>query len=98
MEGGKGNVLRRLVYLVALSLIAMTIYAPTVLAQQDLYDCGDFQYQEDAQSVYNQDTSDPYGLDGPIGEGYAGTQGVACEELPSYYSSSAAYPWCWDAY
>ena len=95
MVGWEGNVLRRLVYLVALSLIAMIIYSPTVLAQQDLYDCADFQYQEDAQAVYNQDTSDPYGLDGPIGESYAGTQGVACEELPS---NSAAYSWCWDAY
>ena len=87
--------MRRLAYLVALSLIAMTIYSPTVLAQQDLYDCPDFQYQEDAQAVYNQDTSDPYGLDGLPGEGYAGTQGVACEELSHY---SAAYSWCWDTY
>ncbi len=52
-------------------------------SEQDLYDCGDFQYQEDAQAVYEQDTSDPYGLDGPRGEASTGTPGVACEELPS---------------
>ncbi len=52
-------------------------------SEQDLYDCGDFQYQEDAQSVYDRDTSDPYGLDGPQGEASTGTPGVACEELPS---------------
>ena len=40
-------------------------------------DCGDFDYQEDAQAVYEQDTSDPNGLDGPIGEGYTGEQGEA---------------------
>jgi micrococcal nuclease len=55
--------------------------APT--SEQDLYDCGDFQYQEDAQAVYEQDTSDPYGLDGPQGEASTGTPGVACEELPN---------------
>jgi len=53
-----------------------------VRAQDDLYDCKDFTYQEEAQSVYDQDTSDPYGLDGPQGAAYTGEQGVACEELP----------------
>jgi hypothetical protein len=48
----------------------------------DRYDCGDFTYQEEAQFVYNRDTSDPYGLDGPIGEAFDGEQGVACEDLP----------------
>jgi micrococcal nuclease len=52
-------------------------------SEQDLYDCGDFQYQEDAQAVYEQDQSDPYGLDGPQGEASTGTPGVACEELPN---------------
>jgi hypothetical protein len=45
------------------------------------YDCDDFNSQAQAQQVYEQDTNDPYGLDGPIGEGYTGEQGVACEEL-----------------
>ncbi len=48
----------------------------------DLYDCEDFTYQEEAQRVYDRDTSDPYGLDGPIGEAFDGEQGVACEDLP----------------
>ncbi len=52
-------------------------------SERDLYDCRDFQYQEDAQTVYKQDTSDPYGLDGPQGEASTGTPGVACEELPN---------------
>ncbi len=46
------------------------------------YDCSDFDTQEQAQRVYEQDTSDPNGLDGPIGEGYTGEEGVACEDLP----------------
>jgi len=46
------------------------------------YDCSDFDTQEQAQRIYEQDTSDPYGLDGPQGDGYTGEQGVACEDLP----------------
>lgn len=45
---------------------------------EDLYDCDDFLYQEDAQAAYDTDPSDPYGLDE---EG----DGVACEALPSLY-------------
>lgn len=48
---------------------------------QDLYDCADFDTQEEAQAIYDQDPSDPYGLDGPIGEASDGEAGVACEEL-----------------
>ena len=48
----------------------------------DLYDCEDFTYQEDAQEVYDRDPSDPYGLDGPIGEASDGIRGVPCEDLP----------------
>jgi hypothetical protein len=39
-------------------------------------DCGDFQYQEDAQAVYDEDTTDPNGLDGNDDDGRA------CESLP----------------
>ncbi len=49
-------------------------------------DCSDFDYQEDAQVVYEQDTSDPHGLDGPPGERFTGEQGVACEGLPSHFA------------
>ena len=44
--------------------------------------CDDFTTQAEAQAVYEQDPSDPHGVDGPIGEGYTGEPGVACEELP----------------
>jgi hypothetical protein len=54
----------------------------------DLYDCGDFKYQEDAQKVYDRHPGDPYGLDGPIGPAFEGTPGVACEDLPHRPSSS----------
>lgn len=37
--------------------------------------CGDFQYQEDAQAVYNQDPSDPNHLDDD-------KDGIACETRP----------------
>lgn len=77
----------RLLYLGMLAMVAMLVLAPAAMAQTpaegDLYDCGDFTYQEEAQAVYDQDTSDPYGLDGPIGDAYSGEPGVACEELPS---------------
>ena len=52
-------------------------------SSQDQFDCADFDTQEEAQAVYDRDTSDPNGLDGPIGTGFTGTQGVSCEELPS---------------
>ena len=45
--------------------------------------CDDFDYQEDAQEVYDADPSDPDGLDGPPGDASTGVPGVACEELPS---------------
>ena len=53
----------------------------------DLYDCDDFTYQEEAQRVYDRDPSDPYGLDGPIGEASDGIRGVPCEDLPHRPSS-----------
>ena len=42
------------------------------------YDCDDLT-QEQAQYIYDQNPSDPYGLDGPIGEESSGEPGVACE-------------------
>jgi hypothetical protein len=55
-------------------------------------DCEDFDYQEDAQAVYEQDTNDPNGLDGPVGEGYTGEQGEACENLPSRIATQSPAP------
>jgi len=48
---------------------------PTV-APEDVFDCDDFAYQEDAQAVLNADPSDPNNLD-PEGDG------IACNTLPS---------------
>ncbi len=82
--------------LAVLLVLATLTFTPAALAQQDLYDCADFQYQEDAQAVYDQDRSDPYGLDGPPGEAYAGEPGVACEELPSGGTSAQDIATCDD--
>ena len=46
---------------------------------EDLYDCSDFATQEEAQAVFDQDPSDPYGLDEDPGP----DDGVACEWNPS---------------
>jgi len=46
-------------------------------ARADL-DCADFVYQEDAQAVYDVDTSDPNRLD----EDQGPDDGIACEVLP----------------
>jgi hypothetical protein len=47
----------------------------TVRIQED-FDCVDFEFQEEAQEVYDEDPSDPYNLD-PSGDG------IACSSLPS---------------
>lgn len=63
--------MKRLGYAATAAAMALLIYGGcfvfSSLTQQDLYDCSDFTYQEDAQAVYDQDTTDPYGLDGPPG-------------------------------
>ena len=89
--------MKKLSYLAALVMVLAIVITPPAIAQ-DLYDCADFQYQEDAQAVYDQDTSDPYGLDGLPGEAYAGTQGVACknchkeDRLPELLIPGAGIP------
>jgi hypothetical protein len=47
----------------------------TVKIKED-FDCVDFEFQEEAQAVYDKDPSDPYNLD-PSGDG------IACSSLPS---------------
>lgn len=54
----------------ALGLFAV---APAMVSAQDLYNCGDFASQSDAQQVYNYDPSDPNQLDGNDGDG------IVCE-------------------
>lgn len=82
--------MKRLLYLATLGLVASMMFAPAALGQSrgpsgadGTFNCPDFDFQEDAQAVYDQDTSDPNGLDGAIGTEFTGQQGVACEELPS---------------
>lgn len=55
------------------SLASAQLATPLALADKD---CKDFQYQEEAQAVYDQDPSDPNGLDGKDNDG------KACEDLP----------------
>lgn len=45
-------------------------------AQEGDLDCADFATQEEAQAVFDEDPSDPNGLD-------ADSDGIACETLPS---------------
>ena len=71
--------MKKLFLLAALSMAAMLVLAPSAMAQEDLYDCSDFDTQEEAQAVFDQDPSDPYGLD----EDDGADDGIACETLPS---------------
>ncbi|GGW27148.1 excalibur calcium-binding domain-containing protein [Streptomyces griseoloalbus] len=59
-----------------IALAAIVPLADTAHAQ-DL-DCSDFTYQEDAQTFFNTDPSDPHRLDEDSGP----DDGVACEALP----------------
>jgi hypothetical protein len=53
---------------------AATAETPRNQAEEDL-DCADFEFQEEAQQVFDQDPSDPFNLD-PNGDGFA------CSSLP----------------
>ena len=86
----KGDQVRRLLYVATLAMLACLVLAPAALAQSrgpsgadGSYNCEDFDFQEEAQAFYDQDPSDPDGLDGPAGDAFTGEFGVACEELPS---------------
>lgn len=68
--------------------LGLTLLAPSLKAQSGDLDCADFNTQQQAQAEYDQDPSDPNGLDGPPGEGFTGEPGVACEELLSNGSNS----------
>jgi hypothetical protein len=67
-----------------LRLALQDVIEPTAPAQAqsvadgDRYDCADFTYQEEAQAVFDQNPSDPYGLDEDPGP----DDGIACETLP----------------
>ena len=76
--------MKKLLFLAVLGMLIMLVSAPA-LAQDDL-NCDDFATQEEAQGVYNDDTSDPNGLDGD-------NDGLACEDsLPSGGDSPNVIP------
>lgn len=56
--------------------VEVVIDEPEPVRLREDFDCVDFEFQEEAQDVYNEDRSDPYNLD-PSGDG------VACSSLPS---------------
>lgn len=66
----------RFMLLAALCAALVLAMAPAVMAQTGDLDCVNFATQEEAQQVYNQDPSDPNGLDDD-------NDGIACENLPS---------------
>ena len=67
--------------LVLIALFALT-FGMTTSASASGHNCENYQFQEDAQAVYNADPSDPNGLDGNDNDGRA------CESLPSRGTSS----------
>ena len=71
--------MKRSMLLAAMCAALVLALAPSVMAQANEFNCGDFQFQEDAQEVFNQDTSDPNLLDEDDGV----DDGIACESLPS---------------
>lgn len=75
--------MRRLAFLALMSMLGTLIIAPPAVAQ-DEFDCSDFDTQEEAQGVLEQDPSDPSGLD----EDDGADDGIACEALPSGMSTA----------
>ncbi|ORT57533.1 hypothetical protein [Streptomyces sp. CB03238] len=73
---------------VVLAVAASAPLSGVAHAQPDL-NCDDFTYQEEAQAVYDQDPSDPHGLDE---DDPAPDDGIACEALPSVNAPGAVTP------
>lgn len=67
--------MRHIVTLAA-ALVALLVMAAPASATGDL-NCDDFETQEQAQAKYDEDPTDPHGLDGNDQDG------LACESLPS---------------
>jgi hypothetical protein len=77
----------------AAAVAGLALLGPVSLASAQLAtplvadkDCSDFKYQEDAQAVYDQDPSDPNGLDGEDNDG------KACESLPHRPQQNTSTP------
>ena len=56
--------------------VEVVIDEPEPVRTREDFDCVDFEFQEEAQVVYDEDRTDPYNID-PSGDG------VACSSLPS---------------
>ncbi len=67
----------------AFTFACISVYADKAAAQTDLYDCSDFDTQEEAQAQLL--PGDPYGLDGD-------NDGMACDTLPSGGTTSGGSP------
>jgi len=65
------------------SLSDSAVDLPRCAQREPACNCSDFSYQEDAQKIFDRFPNDPFGLDGIPGSGYSGTEGKACERLPS---------------
>jgi hypothetical protein len=72
-ERGKNPAMRR--FTLALVLVLTLVGVSVPVTAQDIYNCGDFATQGEAQAVLDADPSDPNGLDGD-------SNGIACESLP----------------
>ncbi|MUT93828.1 excalibur calcium-binding protein, partial [Streptomyces sp. Z38] len=70
------------------TLIALAAIVPMadIAHAQDL-DCSDFTYQEDAQTFFEMDRSDPHRLDEDPGP----DDGIACEALPRRGLTSSTF-------
>jgi Excalibur calcium-binding domain. len=76
---------RAAAFAAALSTALVVGMAGTAVAVETNLNCSDFDFQEDAQAVFDADPDDPNGLDG----GQSGApDGIACESLPSRVGSS----------
>lgn len=71
-------------YAISLGFLIAGVSGSALAAKSplDIYNCSDFRYQEGAQSVFDDDPSDPNRLDGD-------NDGIACEGLPSMPASAA---------
>lgn len=77
--------MRTVFFRTPLAVAILMVMAPAAIAQ-DTLNCGDFEFQEDAQAVYDADPSDPHGLDG------SDNDGIACESLPPRGSAAPSEP------
>jgi hypothetical protein len=62
--------------LAAMAVGGLSVVAVPMVSGAGALNCDNFQFQEDAQEVLDQDPSDPNGLDGNDNDG------IACESLP----------------